>query len=187
MGKEVEFTFEFDGPIPGKMILSDEVLPPPTEPPPTEPPPVPAEDYHWYNTGEDISILTGDKKLNDKLVESQMVYRSGQFWGFVLLNASSPTSGEPIRVYPRGGHIPFKFEGLANAGKTFGNGSYSNKSQADGRYCQVRWIREEPHGLGLEFSVQDPMNSDKWSRIKKGFPTTWETYGLFLSWNIGVP
>ena len=196
MGKVVEFTFEFDGPIPGKMIMADDGLPapdPPPEPPngngdPTpDPPPTVEDDYHWFDTLEDISILTGDKKLNDKLVESQMVYRSGKFWGFIRLDPSSPDPGKPVMVYPRGGHIPFRFEGLANAGKTYGTGWYANKSGADAQPVQVRWLRVEPHGLGIEFAYFAPNHEAVFARVKRGAPTTWETYGLSLSWEIGVP
>jgi hypothetical protein len=158
-----------------------------TNPPPTEPPPAPVEVYHWFDTGVDISILTKDKKLNDKLIESQMIYRGGVFFGFIKLDPSSPIDGEPLMVFPRGGHIPFVNEGLANFQKVYGSGSYSNKDDKDGQFVRVKWIFDSANGLGLQFEIPSSANEDEFSRVKKGFPTNWETYGLFLSFSIGVP
>jgi hypothetical protein len=158
-----------------------------TNPPPTQPPADPVEVYHWFDTGEDISILTKDKKLNDKLIESQMVYRGGMFFGFIKLDASSPIDGEPLIVIPRGNHIPFVNRGLANFQKIYGSGHYSNKDDKDGQFVRVKWILDDANGLGLQFEAQNVPNSLQFSRVKKGFPTNWETYGLFLSWSIGVP
>ncbi len=189
-------TFEVEistGILKGTVTLPDagnggEDPPPPGNGDPSAPgPEQPIEEiYHWYRDGAELSILTKDKKLNGKLVSAQAWYRAGMFSGHIVLDPSSPVNQEPIMVYPRGNHIPFKSGGLARAGLAFGNGWYANKVLADARAIQVKWLNTD-EGLGIQFLATDKSRSDRLSRIKKGFPTDWQTYGLFLSWTIGVP
>lgn len=140
------------------------------------------EIYHWYQDGKDLSILTKDKKLNDKILSAQAVYRGGVFSGHIRLDASSPIDGEAIMVFPRGDHFEFKTPGLANAGVAYGSGWYSNKDGKDAGPVMVQW-----KNYGLRFLAVYPDDSDRLRAVKKGFPTNWETYGLFLSWEIQVP
>ena len=160
----------------------------PEIPPPGngDPGPAPAEPYFWYQDGADLSILLGGEggqKLNSKLAAAQAWYRGGMFTGWIKLNPSSPEAGSALMIFPRGDHFEFRTPGLANAGNAaYGTGWYSNGSEADVMPVRVEW-----RDYGLEFSVPNPALSDRFSRIKKGFPTTWETYGLLLSWQIPVP
>lgn len=163
-----------------------EIPPPDQGTPPTVQPPVLAESYFWYQDGADLSILLGGEggqKLNDKLIGAQAWYRGGMFVGWIRLAPSSPEAGSALMVFPRGGHFEFRTPGLANAGNAaYGTGWYSNAVEKDAMPVRVEWRK-----YGLEFAVPNPSVSDKFSRIKKGFPTTWETYGLRLSWQIPVP
>lgn len=137
------------------------------------------EEYHWFQDGADLSILTKDKKLNDKILSAQAVFRGGVFSGHIRLDKSSPIEGEPIMVFPRGDHFKFIIPGLANAGAAYGSGWYSNKDGFDAQPILVQWLN-----YGLQFLAP---NDGRLSRVKKGFPTTWENYGLFLSWEVQVP
>lgn len=176
-----EFEGELSGKFTGTIDLPDVGN---GDPPPGNggAPPAAEEPYHWYQDGADLSILVGDQKLNDKLLSAQAVYRGGVFSGHIVLDKSAPQASEPIMVFPRGDHFEFKTPGLANAGVAFGTGWYSNKSGHDGFPVHVQW-----QSYGLKFLIPDPKDSGRLRTVKKGYPTTWETYGLFLSWTVAVP
>ncbi len=138
------------------------------------------EIYHWYQDGEDLSILVKDQKLNSALIKAQAWYRGGGFDGFILLDKTEPQADEPIMVFPREDHIPFKSGGLAKVGMAYGSGWYANGEMKDAVPTLVQWLN-----FGLQFLV--PKSNGKLSRVKADFPSDWGGYGLFLSWSISVP
>ena len=165
----------------GKGIVDADLASPPQIPMPVPAPPNEME-YHWYQDGEDLEVRTGQVNLTNKIISAQAFYRSGIFSGYVLLDKSSPDDHLPLEVRPVGGHIPFENGGLASAGLVYGTGYYHNKSKHDGFPCLVQWVN-----YGLRFHVATSKDSDKVDFVKKGYPTNWPSYGLFLSWSIAVP
>lgn len=191
MAKEVDFIMTFDSPWTGKVtFLNEGGEDPPVgngngDPPPDQPPFV--DDYWWFKNGEELSILTGDQKFNSYLISSQAWYRDGMFVGHIRLDDSQPEGFDPLMVFPRGNHIPFKSGGLARARLAFGSGWYANKDGNDGMPVQVAWREVIGVGTGLQFLIPDPKRSGRMSRVKNNYPTDWGGYGLFLSWTVGVP
>ncbi len=150
----------------------------------------PEETYHWFQDGKDLSIRVGDEKLNTALIQAQAWYRGGMFTGHIVLDKTEPQPLEPIIIFPRGNHIPFKNGGLARVGQAYGTGWYANKNGKDAQSAIVQWVEDpDPDVLafGIQFKVPDSKRSGRLSRIKADYPTDWGGYGLFLSWTVGVP